>query len=184
VCSSDLKLVKAIENQADGSYAGKVIELALDAKFPIRTLRHESLHALKELGFFTDAQWKSLSKMAKDKWIDQYLKKRNVDGKPLKAGEEVIVAYGSKYTKAIREYNREEESLRTGLAKIPLSKMLPCVLCKREAPKRLMYYDYKIKGFRHKMIFPCVNLSKKLTEAIMKVTLYGLDTWMYRFIHD
>jgi hypothetical protein len=40
-----LKLVKAIENKADGSYAGKVIELALDAKFPIRTLRHESLHA-------------------------------------------------------------------------------------------------------------------------------------------
>jgi hypothetical protein len=70
-----LKIVKAIENRADGSYAGKVIELALDAKFPIRTLRHESLHALKELGFFTDAQWKSLEKMAKSKWIDQYLKK-------------------------------------------------------------------------------------------------------------
>ena len=70
-----LKIVKAIENKADGSYAGKLIELALDAKFPIRTLRHESLHALKELGFFTDAQWKSLEKMAKSQWIDKYLKK-------------------------------------------------------------------------------------------------------------
>ena len=70
-----LKIVKAIENRADGSYAGKVIELALDAKFPIRTLRHESLHALKELGFFTDAQWKSLEKMAKSQWIDKYLSK-------------------------------------------------------------------------------------------------------------
>ena len=68
-----LKIVKAIENKADGSYAGKVIELALDAKNPIRTLRHESLHALKELGFFTDAQWKSLEKMARDKWIPKYL---------------------------------------------------------------------------------------------------------------
>ena len=68
-----LKIVKAIENQADGSYAGKVIELALDAKNPIRTLRHESLHALKELGFFTDAQWKSLEKMARDKWVKKYL---------------------------------------------------------------------------------------------------------------
>jgi hypothetical protein len=68
-----LKIVKAIENKADGSYAGKVIELALDAKNPIRTLRHESLHALKELGFFTDAQWKSLEKMARDKWISKYL---------------------------------------------------------------------------------------------------------------
>ena len=70
-----LKIVKAIENKADGSYAGKLIELALDAKFPIRTLRHESLHALKELGFFTDAQWASLEKMAKSQWIDKYLKK-------------------------------------------------------------------------------------------------------------
>jgi hypothetical protein len=69
-----LKLVKAIENKADGSYAGKLIQIALDAKYPIRTLRHESLHALKELGFFTDAQWKSLEKMARDKWVDQYLK--------------------------------------------------------------------------------------------------------------
>jgi hypothetical protein len=68
-----LKIVKAIENKANGSYAGKVIELVLDSKQPIRTLRHESLHALKELGFFTDAQWKSLEKMANDKWIKKYL---------------------------------------------------------------------------------------------------------------
>jgi hypothetical protein len=69
-----LKIVKAIENKANGSYAGKVIELVLDSKQPIRTLRHESLHALKELGFFTDAQWKSLEKMAREQWVTKYLK--------------------------------------------------------------------------------------------------------------
>jgi len=90
-----LKIVKAIENKADGSYAGKVIELALDAKKPIRTLRHESLHALKELGFFTDAQWKSLEKMAREKWIPKYLEgnkavlKDGTTGTRLQAYEEM-----------------------------------------------------------------------------------------------
>ena len=60
-----LQIVKAIENQADGSYAAKVIQLAVDAQNPIRTMRHEALHALKELGFFTPQQWKALERMAK-----------------------------------------------------------------------------------------------------------------------
>jgi len=71
-----LNIVKAIENQADGSYAAKVIQLAVDAQNPIRTMRHEALHALKELGFFTPQQWKSLERMAKDQWIDKYLKSK------------------------------------------------------------------------------------------------------------
>lgn len=71
-----LQIVKAIDNQADGSYAAKVIQLAIDAQNPIRTMRHEALHALKELGFFTPQQWKSLERMAKDQWIDKYLKSK------------------------------------------------------------------------------------------------------------
>lgn len=71
-----LNIVKAIENQADGSYAAKVIQLAVDATNPIRTMRHEALHALKELGFFTPQQWKALERMAKDQWIDKYLKSK------------------------------------------------------------------------------------------------------------
>ena len=79
-----LKIVNAIDNQADGSYAAKVIQLAIDAQNPIRTMRHEALHALKELGFFTPQQWKSLEKMANDQWIDKYLKSKKAtlaDGK-------------------------------------------------------------------------------------------------------
>ena len=98
--------VNLIEGMRDeGSYASKLIQIAADSANPIRTLRHESVHALRELGFFTDAQWKSLSKMAKDKWIDQYLKQRNVDGKPLKAGEE------SRYDAYMREYKGDMEKI-------------------------------------------------------------------------
>ena len=98
-----LKLSEGMRDE--GSYAAKLIQIAADSANPIRTLRHESVHALRELGFFTEAQWKSLSKMAKDKWIDQYLKQRNIDGKPLKAGEE------SRYDAYMREYKGDMEKI-------------------------------------------------------------------------
>jgi len=98
-----LKLSEGMREE--GSYAGELIQIAADSANPIRALRHESVHALRELGFFTDAQWNSLSKMAKDKWIDQYLKQRDVDGKPLKAGEE------SRYDAYMREYKGDMEKI-------------------------------------------------------------------------
>jgi hypothetical protein len=98
-----LKLSEGMRDE--GSYAAKLIQIAADSASPIRTLRHEAIHALRELGFFTEGQWKSLSKMAKDKWIDQYLKQRNVDGKPLKAGEE------SRYDAYMREYKGDMEKI-------------------------------------------------------------------------
>ena len=58
----------------EGSYDGMLIKLALDAADPLGILRHESVHALKEAGFFTPKQWATLEKMADTKWIDQYLK--------------------------------------------------------------------------------------------------------------
>ncbi len=98
--------LKILDGMTDsGSYAAQIIRIAADAANPVRTLRHEAIHALRELGFFTDAQWSSLSKMAKDKWIDQYLKQRNVDGKPLKAGEE------SRYDAYMREYKGDMEKI-------------------------------------------------------------------------
>ena len=102
---SDVGLkIEAGMNNA-GSYAQQLIRIAADSAQPIRTLRHEAVHALREMGFFTDAQWKSLSKMAKDQWIDQYLKQRNVDGKPLKSGEE------SRYDAYMREYKGDAEKI-------------------------------------------------------------------------
>lgn len=63
-----LNLKDAMDNE-EGSYARQIIELALDIENPVRTLRHESIHAMKDMGFFTNAQWKVLEKRAKDEWI-------------------------------------------------------------------------------------------------------------------
>jgi hypothetical protein len=56
-----LKVVRAIENDADGAWGGlnNLIRIALSADKPIKTMRHEALHALKELGFFTPQQWEA-----------------------------------------------------------------------------------------------------------------------------
>ena len=72
-----LKVVRAIKNDADGSYAGKLVQIALGAKDPVRTLNHEAIHALKELGFFTPSQWAVLERKAKSEWINKYLAGKN-----------------------------------------------------------------------------------------------------------
>lgn len=85
--------------------------------------------------------------------------------RPLKAGDEVIVAYGSKYTKAIREVIREENKVRMEVAKIPVWSKVACVLCKLEETRRKMRYDSKLAGFRHKLNIPCVNIAKQLNAC-------------------
>jgi len=74
--------------KAEGSYAASVIKVALDATNPVRVLRHESLHGLKDLGFFTPGQWKVLENQADKTWIDKYLKQRNINGQPVKEGQQ------------------------------------------------------------------------------------------------
>lgn len=69
-----LKIVRTLEAGAEGSYLDKLIQVTLTADQPIVTMRHEALHALKDMGFFTPAQWSVLEKKAKDEWVGKYLK--------------------------------------------------------------------------------------------------------------
>jgi hypothetical protein len=74
-----LNIVDSIENgKADGSYVKNLITLALDAKDVMGTLRHESIHALKELGGFTDAEWKVLTNKAKNEWVQKFIADRGL----------------------------------------------------------------------------------------------------------
>ena len=47
-----LQIIKGMQDE--GSYTANLIKIALDAKDAIGVLRHESIHALKDLGFFTE----------------------------------------------------------------------------------------------------------------------------------
>jgi hypothetical protein len=72
-----LNIVNAIKNNAEGSYLNSLIQVAIDAEKPVQTMRHEALHALKDLGFFSDSQWQALTNKAKTEWINKYLKSQN-----------------------------------------------------------------------------------------------------------
>jgi hypothetical protein len=83
-----LKIVRQVEGgKADGSYSGldNLIEIAMSADKPIRTMRHEVIHALRRLGFFTPQQWGALQRQAKQIWIPKYLAGRTakIDGKTM-----------------------------------------------------------------------------------------------------
>jgi len=71
-----LNVVRAIENDAEGAWGGlnNLIRIAFNATNPIKTMRHEALHALFDLGFFTPQQWEALKREAKKTWVDKYLK--------------------------------------------------------------------------------------------------------------
>jgi hypothetical protein len=69
-----LRLVDSIRNgTADGEYSKSLITIAMDSDNPLGVLRHESIHALKELGAFTDAEWKVLTDRARKEWIPKYI---------------------------------------------------------------------------------------------------------------
>ncbi len=71
-----LNIVNAIrasnEATADGEYSKKLIKIAIDAEKPMRVLRHEGIHALKELGAFSKDQLRVLENKAKSEWIRKY----------------------------------------------------------------------------------------------------------------
>ena len=68
-----LNVVEKIENNAGGSYLDRLINISLTEDNPIQTMRHEAMHALKDLQFFTPQQWKALTERANKQWIKQYL---------------------------------------------------------------------------------------------------------------
>jgi hypothetical protein len=81
-----LNIAEKIENDAGGKYLDKLINVSLTEANPVQTMRHESLHALKDLQFFTPQQWKALTERANKQWIKEYLQDQQsvieVDGKP------------------------------------------------------------------------------------------------------
>lgn len=79
-----------------------IIMWALDGPDALGTARHEAIHALKRGGFFTDAEWETLARAARDgKWIRKHQIDVNYDHLPIdKQLEEAIAEeYGKVWSK-------------------------------------------------------------------------------------
>jgi len=69
-----LKLIDSLEGgRANGAYFKQVITIALDSDNPLGVMRHEVIHALKELGAFTPAEWRVLTKRAREEWMGRFI---------------------------------------------------------------------------------------------------------------
>jgi hypothetical protein len=74
-----LRIVDSIaDGKADASYVNQIMKIAYDTKDHMGVLRHESIHALKELGAFSDNEWKVLTKKAQTEWIDRFIRQPNL----------------------------------------------------------------------------------------------------------
>ena len=70
-----LKVVKSLGQEgADGAYANRLIQVAMGAENPMGVMRHESIHALKELGAFKPREWRALEKKAQTEWVDKFIR--------------------------------------------------------------------------------------------------------------
>jgi hypothetical protein len=80
-----LKLMRGEKEAAQGMYSPleNLIRVALDADNKLKTLHHEAVHAIRGLGLFKDSEWATLSKRAKEEWIDKYNIKEEYKGDKL-----------------------------------------------------------------------------------------------------
>ena len=79
--NTGLRIMDSIENgqgESDGRYTKQLIDISLKAANPMGTLRHETIHALKELGAFSKQEWNLLESYAKKQWINQFLRQRKI----------------------------------------------------------------------------------------------------------
>lgn len=87
------------EQSAQGAYFRRVIQVSLDmATNPSATLGHETIHAMKALGLFTDSEWSALTKAAKaDTEIAAIVRKEYARLSPEKQDEEAAAEFFSRW---------------------------------------------------------------------------------------
>ena len=76
--------------EVNGEYFDKLINLSLSGDNIFRTMNHEAIHAMKDIGFFTDAQWSLLTEKAKKEWMEKY-KITGIEGRYNDASEETQI---------------------------------------------------------------------------------------------
>ena len=87
------RLAKGLYHR-QGPFGPAYMELALSSQDPEGTLRHETVHALRDFGLFTDTEWTGLARSAeRGKWIDKHNIRENYRGADTDAMIEEAVAH-------------------------------------------------------------------------------------------
>jgi hypothetical protein len=100
-------------DEVTGSYFNNLITASLSSTNVKRTVNHEAIHAMKDLGLFTDAEWKILSNKAKSQWIKKY----DPDGKRY-GSEPMDVRIEESIADAFADYRTQPANIKTIFDKI------------------------------------------------------------------
>lgn len=95
-----------------------LVTVALNFGDPEITAGHEAVHALRNADLFTDQEWATLEKAAKDRWIDE-LGVRDIEGYDrLSESEQIEEAIAQKFAEWRMQPAKELPSIRRAFAKI------------------------------------------------------------------
>lgn len=99
------------ESPVNGTYLRKMMNLSLSGDNIFRSMGHEALHAMRDLGFFTDKEWKLLSEKAEKEWVKKYNIEKTYGDLPKEAQLEEAIA------KAFADYRLEKPQVRSIMSK-------------------------------------------------------------------
>lgn len=104
------QILRTLEGKTDeisGAYMENLIRVSLSSSDPIRTLNHEALHAMKDLGMFSPKEWSTLEGMAKSKWMKQYDIEANYGKETKEIQLEEAIAH------AFADYQKQTPAVKT-----------------------------------------------------------------------
>jgi len=108
--SLNARISGKMEN-VNGAYYDNMIALSLNGDNIYRTMNHEALHAMKDHGFFSDKDWKTLSEKADKEWMKKYDIERDYGHLPKASQQEEAIA------KAFADYKTEPPKIKSIMVK-------------------------------------------------------------------
>jgi hypothetical protein len=90
----------------NGKYFDSMIHVSMQSENPYGSLGHESLHAMKDHGFFNDRDWSLLSSKAQSEWMKKYKIAKDYGHLPLNEQHEEAIA------KAFADYKSQAPKVK------------------------------------------------------------------------
>lgn len=121
-----LKLVDAVRSgeggevnaDADGMYVNRLIQVASDSRNGLDTLNHEAIHAMRDLGLFKPAEWRSLEHYARGDLRAMAETRRLYAGQGLTENELVEEVIAQKFADFAAERAEPKGFFRTAFERI------------------------------------------------------------------
>lgn len=103
------QMYRTLEGKTDeitGAYFDNLIRVSLSSSDPIRTLNHEALHAMKDLGMFSPKEWTMLEQMAEKEWMQKYDIEKNYGQETKEIQLEEAIAH------AFADYKQQKPAIK------------------------------------------------------------------------